>query len=239
VSLRVPGSLAREYEEAVEKLYDRESTAEPKAALPDGFTKVSHYMKAWDYLLERGLTPSDIKYYGIGVGLQGKVSGRVIVPTFDDFGDVIFWTARSYTDSEIRYINPVGEIRKRALFDISRASREREIVVTEGVFSAMAVGRGAVATFGKLVTNEQVWLLVEAYRREHCGSIAVALDGDARSENHDLARRLTSFGCRVRVVDLPDDRDPADVGREDFSRLLAQAPRFSSLESIRSRAMAL
>jgi hypothetical protein len=237
VALDGAGS-ASAFRSMIDRLRGWRTDDQPRG-LPSGYVRISHYMEAWDYLLGRGLTPDDIEYYGIGVGVSGEVSGRVIVPSYDEHGDVVFWTGRTYRNSSVRYINPIGEVRRRALFDLARASRRSEIVITEGVFSAMVAGRNAIATFGKLVTDDQVAKVVSAYRREDCSRIVVALDGDALGSSIKLARRLASHGCRVSVAQLPNERgmkDPADLGRLRFGEIASEAWDYSDSRSVRALA---
>lgn len=229
-----PGAVSR-FNKVVAGFLEGEAPKPTEVNLPSEFVPLDKYSGAWGYLVGRGLTPEDIEFYGLGVG-RGKLRNRIIIPTRKEDGEVVFWVARLYTGtSRLKYVNPPGNARSNCLFNLDRAVSYGWVIVTEGVFSAMAAGRNAVASFGKMVSDTQVALLADAYRRHRLSCIVAALDGDARQENMSLARRLHSQGCTVFVVDLPRDQDPADMGRAEFGKLVAGAYLYDPLDILRRR----
>jgi hypothetical protein len=202
--------------------------------LPEDYAAADPSFGGHQYLVSRGLTADDIAYYKIGVGLR-EYFGRVIVPSFDSEGEINFWVSRSCDDDDyLRYKNPEGPYRENAVFHLYRAVRHGWIVITEGVFSAIAVGRNAVATFGKEVSDQQVYMLVEAYNKYNLSGIVCCFDGDAKEENWGLAGKLAAYGCKVYVVDLPNGKDPDDV-KDSISDYIDNAEPYSFGRMVSSR----
>ena len=191
---------------------------------------------AWNYLRDRRITDADIEYYDMLEG-RGRYSGRVIIPTFDFDGQLAYFVARAFKPLRMRtkdggykdapkYLNPKGEGRRRSVFNLNRAVEHSSILVTEGVFSAVAAGRNAVATFGKLVSEEQLDLIAE---RVEDREVIVCLDGDAHEQTLEIAHRLTSRKVRATVAILPFEHDPDSIGREGLLRVLADRTAYSTL----------
>lgn len=91
-----------------------------------------------------------------------------------------------------KYFTMPGMDKREILWNYDNARRSDTVVVTEGVFDAARVGRCAVATFGKAVSDTQVGLLQQYWRH-----IVLLLDPDAAK---DTARVRAMFGPTVDVV---------------------------------------
>lgn len=190
---------------------------------------VSHpmaYPDAWNYLTSeksaggRGLTMDQINYYQIAAGTERGYATRVFIPTLHD-GQVVFWVARTYAGQEPKYMNPKDVSKKHYLFGLEQAKANFDwVIVTEGVFSAIAAGPNAVAAFGKAVSKEQRMMLADAKFKRYY----VALDGDARKEANELCMWMKSRDMDVYLVDLRGKEDPDSV--DNFRNRLESAKPF-------------
>jgi hypothetical protein len=90
------------------------------------------------------------------------------------------------------------------VFHLAAAMTYNEVVITEGVFSAIAVGDDAVGTYGKNITDVQIMMLVKASFDQYI----IALDGDARKDAVQLAQALVARRCNVSLVEFDYDEDP-------------------------------
>jgi DNA primase len=117
---------------------------------------------------------------------------------------------------KVRY--PKGSKTSRMLFNIDRAKHQSRIVICEDVFSAMAVGREGVGTFGTSISKYQLALLLGSAADE----IVLMWDPDAIDKAYEEAERLSEHWT-VRVVELRGNRDPDEYSKADLARILAQA----------------
>lgn len=169
----------------------------------------AYVQEAWSYLTRpkheggRGLTNQHIAYYGICAATDGKYVGRVFIPTLFN-GKVVFWVARSYMDHDQKYLNPPGISKVDYVFGLQQAKSYDTVIITEGVFSAIAAGPNAVATFGKAVSDNQRKMIADAGFKQ----VVVALDGDARTEAIKLAQWFSIRGHVTYLVDMPKEHDP-------------------------------
>lgn len=189
--------------------------------------------RAWNYLTTpksqggRGLTQQHIDYYKIVVGSEGNWATRVFIPTLHE-GNVVFWVARTFAGQEPKYMNPKDVSKKHYWFGLDQAKQFDWVIVTEGVFSAIAAGPNAIAAFGKSVSREQREILV------NCGfkSIYVALDGDAKAEAVELCAWLHSRNQNVHLVNMVVGEDPDSV--QDFPARLESATQYDYVSMARS-----
>jgi DNA primase len=209
-----------------------------KVSMPEDYCECQPGTRAWDYLLSRGFTEEVIRDYRIGFGVQDlrvvkdrsryAGSGRIIFPDFNSQGELVYWVARTYVNHKIKYKNASVHARDQ-LYNIQRASQYTSVVITEGVISAIAAGRNAIATYGKDVTPEQIAILDSCSFQKYY----VALDGDATHRTPriaqtpralSLANSLTRRGLETYIVVLPFEDDPDSV--QEFGPYLEEARRF-------------
>lgn len=93
-----------------------------------------------------------------------------------------------------KYFTMPGFDKGLHLFNRDNASRFGFTVVTEGAFDAASVGRCAVASFGKELTDEQVGILMG------WPVVVLLLDPDAASTQDSLERRLRMSGRGPKTV---------------------------------------
>ena len=91
-----------------------------------------------------------------------------------------------------KYFTMPGMDKREVLWNFDNARKSDTVVVTEGVFDAIRVGRCGVATFGKAVSETQVGLLQQYWRH-----VVILLDPDAPKETQ---RVKAMFGPTVDVV---------------------------------------
>lgn len=207
--------------------YSIPETPFEEVEFPCEVMKIELGMISHNYLRSRNLTDDDIDHYKIVVGTS-CYRKRILIPTFYA-GKMVFWVARFYMDAEgPKYYNPPGRKRKNYIFNLD-GLRERSdsVIVTEGVFSAMAVGRDAVALFGKFAAREQIIALVKADFKVYY----VALDGDALPEALRLSEVLWRRGREVRLISLEEGQDPAST--QDFRGRLEGATCFDDVARVR------
>ena len=66
-------------------------------------------------------------------------------------------------------------------------------------------------------------------------TIYIALDDDARKDAFRLSEFFSDFGIDTKVVDLPKDKDPNDLGFEKMSNLIAKTVSSSFSDTIEAR----
>jgi len=178
------------------------------AAKRDGFTD--------DELLATGLSQQRRE----GNGLIDRFRGRITFPLTNTRGRVSGFGARATTDEQRpKYLNSAeGEVfhKGEQLFrlDLARkpAARSGRLVVVEGYTDVLALHQAGipetVAIMGTALTAEQL----QAFGRT-AHTVVVALDADSSGQAamSRAAQEAEKSDVSLRVVELPQGRDPADL----------------------------
>lgn len=173
------------------------------------------YMK---YALTR-MTEDQIERYGVGYCATGRYAERIVVPVTYT-GRLVTFVARAIRrDSWKKVDTPPDNEQYSYLFNLERVWGRKRIIITEGVFDALALDDQAVATFGKKVTDTQTILLLNA----GCTELVIAWDADAQMDIWNAYLRLSQRFDRVVAIELPEGEDPASLGREEMLRLASEA----------------
>jgi len=170
------------------------------------------YYEVVQYLKNRNVSYYDVMSYNIYYTDDGIYTRRVIVPIYDN-GVLVCFVARTIdSDNKKKYLNASGVKLKKVgiLFNIDMAFNFNPIILTEGVFDAIAVGDDAVALLGTSMTHEQINRIVDLHK-----DVIVCLDGDARPHTYDYAKSLYDNGVNVRICVLPRNEDPSSLGVTD------------------------
>jgi DNA primase len=199
---------------------------------------------AWEELsralTDEGFRAEDLIAVGVSMrndrgGLRDRFRGRLIFPIHDPGGDVIGFGGRilptiDYGDFDPpKYLNsqetPLYK-KTRVLYGVPQARAEivraEQVLVCEGYTDVMALHQAgfsnAVATCGTAVGVEHLRMVSRYAQR-----VVLAFDGDAAGVKAaerawEGARALQTEGGGIaldlRVLVLPEGRDPADLVRE-------------------------
>lgn len=179
-------------------------------SLPEGFTPFSlsgnHREAPYiTYLAKRGVTRSSALIYRMGYADTGLLSGRVIVPSFDSFGMINFWSARTIWDG-VRPTYRLPEATKNIISNEHMVDWNKPVFLVEGIFDEIAVGPQAISLYGKLMHSSLAKRLVE-FRPP---IVYVCLDTDARKEAVHLIEKLVGYDVKCSLVDLPS-KDPGSM----------------------------
>lgn len=172
------------------------------------------------YLAGRSITKETAETFGVGFfSGRGSMAGRVAIPIRNKDGELVAYAGRSIDSTEPRYKLPMGFHKSVELYNLNRVEGD-EVIVVEGFFDAMQVHQagfaGVVALMGSSLSNRQEKLLIERFRR-----VTLLLDGDeaGRKAAEEIAARLVRR-LYVRIVELPDGKQPDGMSREELQALL-------------------
>ena len=125
----------------------------------------SKLASAWSYVYERKLfdvtkSPGDTQFY---LGTRGKWANRLLIPFFDEEGEVFFFQGRSLDKSHPKYLNCEGVKASNVLYPFD--SSKPYVVVCEGPVDAISLQRqnvNATCTMTSKPSEIQINQLAEA-----------------------------------------------------------------------------
>jgi DNA primase len=177
-----------------------------------------YYHQAIGYLTQRGVTSEDILDYKMGFCTEGKYADRIILPSFDDMGELNFFVGRAiWTRLTLPYLS--GEFDKDIVFNDLLVDWTKPITLVEGPFDAIKAGHNAIALQGKLPSKR---LMAKIHR--HMPRTYIALDADASSDALKIATNLVNNGVETLIINWPDGvKDPGELTKAEFDELRRRA----------------
>lgn len=163
------------------------------------------------YLKDRGFTKEDILMWKVGYCASGEYSGRVIVPSFNENGDVNYFVARSYTDSFPKYMNP--KVSKDIVFNELYVDWNEDITLVEGVFDAMKA-KNAIPLLGSTLNQSSNLFKKIVYYEP---TIYIALDPDAEKKASQLIENLIQYDLNIFKIDVEGFGDVGEMTKQQFT----------------------
>ena len=169
---------------------------------------------AFAYLKSRGITKDDIEKYNIGYCDSGRYANMVIIPSYDELGNLNYFTGRSFEkDPYIKYRNP--EVSRDIIPFELFINWDSPLVLCEGPFDAIAIKRNAIPLLGKNIQSS----LMKKIVKSSVEKIYIALDTDAMKQALKFAEYFMDQGKEVYLVEL-EGKDPSDMGFAHFTKLI-------------------
>lgn len=200
-------------------------------SLPPSYRDFSEYSKfknsALAYLRNRGITDDIINKYHIGYTehedeAYRKYAYRIIIPSFDEFGELNYWVGRDYipNSSRIKYANPIAE-KKNLIFNESLVQWDADITLVEGPFDHLVVPN-SIPLLGKSLTRDSVlyWKILSKANAH----INIFLDGDAYDTVKKLYKLLNHgelYG-RIRYIPVEENDDPSSLYQQGGYKKIAE-----------------
>ena len=192
-------------------------------------SKSLFYKHAINFLKRRGINEIDIKKHKIGFCDNGVYQNRIIVPSYDDNGILNYFIGRSFMGDGMKYKNP-NVSRDIIPFDWFIAW-SYPIVLCEGVFDAISIRTNAIPMLSKKPSKS---LLRKVFEKQ-VKMIYIALDDDAKKDAYNLSEFFKDFGIDAKVVNLPKDKDPNDLGFDKITDLIDKTISSSFSDMIQAR----
>ena len=172
------------------------------------------YRNAIHYLAHRGVGMLDILKYRIGYCERGEYSGKIIIPSYDDAGQLNYFVSRAfYKADKQKHKNP--KISKDIIgFDLT-INWSQPIILCEGAFDAIAIKRNAIPLFGKIIQPALQKKIIEKRVRD----IYICLDADALKNAVQIAERFMAEGLNVYFIKL-QDADASELGFEHITEII-------------------
>ena len=177
-----------------------------------------------NYLLARGLTKEDIIRWKIGYCNSGPYKNRIIIPSFDDEGDLNYFISRTYRGDFYKYKNPRAN--KNVVFNELFVDWDKDLTIVEGVFDAIVAGN-SVPILGSTLSNDS--RLIQKIVLNDT-PVFIALDEDARDKENKLIRTLLKYDIELYKIDTSGIEDIGSISKQEFERRKKTAVRVDNTD---------
>ena len=181
--------------------------------LPNGFSLISENSNSkWakSYLYGRGVGDGIIERYRIGfVGYgNGRMSNRIVIPSYDMYGSLNYWVARDYTGKAMAKIYNPNIDKTSIVFNEGLVNWYEPITLVEGPFDHI-VTPNSIPLLGKTINEESA--VFKAIMSKAKSRINILLDDDATESALKMYKMLDwHMPGRVRLIKCPDGYDASD-----------------------------
>lgn len=195
----------------------------------------SEWRELFQYLLDRGVTEKDMLAVGLIKRKEGSDSyydtfrGRIMFPINDSAGRVVGFSGRILVadDKSPKYLNsPETSLFNKSdiLFGLDKAKKGIRIkdysILVEGQMDLVMMHQvgidNTVASSGTALTENHLVKL-----RRLSNRIIMAYDGDSAGfqASNRSAQIALSLGMDLKIAQMPEGNDPADLASEDVDKL--------------------
>ena len=187
------------------------------------------HLEAYNYMvIDRKITRDILFKYRIGFCTTGIYAKRIIVPSYNEFGDINYFVARNYDPkvlNKFKYKNP--EVNKnKIIFNEGFINWDSSIYLVEGAFEMLSFPVNCIPMLGKTI-YDKLFLRLKDYKP----SVFILLDPDAYKNAIELFYKLKSIyvDCeeKVSIVILPTEEDLDELrknkGHEEVIKCLYSA----------------
>ena len=173
-----------------------------------------HSKKALKYLNERGIDWDIIEKYRLGYTsfqeTDKKSSYRIIIPSYDEYGELNYWVGRNYLPVDrIKYDNPKVE-KRDIIFNEEKIQWDADVTLVEGPFDHLVVPN-SIPLLGKALNQgyKLYWDLLSKCN----GNINIFLDADAKSTVYEIYKLLNHGRLynKIRYIPVEGDEDPSSL----------------------------
>lgn len=173
--------------------------------------------KALKYLNERGIDWDIIEKYHLGYTSfqeeDKKSSYRIIIPSYDEYGELNYWVGRNYLPLDrVKYDNPKVE-KRDIIFNEEKVQWDADVTLVEGPFDHLVVPN-SIPLLGKALNQgyKLYWDLLSKCN----GNINIWLDNDIKDNGKEIYALLNHgrlYG-KIRYIYTDLGKDPSEIYQE-------------------------
>lgn len=170
------------------------------------------------YLRDRRVSDKDIFMWKIGYCPEGRYGGRIIVPSFNNSGDLNYFIARSYVGHRMKYLNP--PISKNVVFNELFIDWDEPVVLVEGLFDAIVAGQNAIPILGSTLREKSKLFQAIVINDS---PVYLALDEDAKKKQDYIIKLFFKYDVEIKIVDTSNIEDVGSMSKEQFLARMSQS----------------
>ena len=165
------------------------------------------------YAKSRGLGIPEFWRYRLGTCSRGRYRRRLIMPSFDEDGNLNYFVARSIDPIEkFKYLN-AKVAKKNVIFNEIYIDWSKELTIVEGPMDLVKCDDNATCLLGSHFSEEYtLFQKIIKYQTP----VLLAIDPDAQKKMQNFAKKLSSYGVTVRILDHGTASDVGEMTKEQF-----------------------
>ncbi len=170
----------------------------------------SLHLEAYNYMvLVRQIGYPILVKFRIGFCLEGKYAGRIVIPSYDQHGDLNYFVTRTYRNQKPPYLNPKAD-KDLIIFNEGLINWDSLVFIVEGVFEFLSFPINTVPQLGKTLSTAFFFKL-----KQKKPEIVIVLDPDAYKDSIEIFHKLTVLygdeAHKIKIVKLGGKYDLDEI----------------------------
>lgn len=166
------------------------------------------------YARSRNLSNRDFWYFKLGTCTRGKFRRRLIMPSFNDEGELNYYVARTIDNNEngMKYLNAKVS-KKNVIFNEINIDWQKELTIVEGPMDLTKCDSNTTCLLGSHFSEE--YALFQKIIKNGT-PVILALDSDMGDKIQKYSKMLSSYGIQVKILNLGAYADVGEMTKIDF-----------------------
>jgi len=177
------------------------------------------------YAIKRGVSKHKMWLLRLGCSLDNEFSRSLIIPSFDEKGDINFYTSRRIdvdTSSPIKYKN-ASVSKKDIIFNELHIDWSLPLTLVEGPLDLIKTNDNATCLLGSSLTQDmKLFKKIVSNKTE----VNLALDKDVYFKSLKIAKMLKEYDVDVNILDTRIANDVGDMTKNQFEDCLDKAKKY-------------
>ena len=199
---------------------------EEKVEIPEGFLLCATQTNSKDpdirdvvnYAINRGCNQHKMWYLRLGVSQHPKFRRSLIIPSFDENGEINYYTCRridALTTDMSKYINCHAS-RVKIIFNELNINWNKPLTIVEGPLDLLKTNDNSTCLLGSSLPKDSA--LFKKIVKNNT-PVILALDHDAYNKSLKIAEDLLQYNIDVSIIDTSNSKDVGDMSIEQFKNL--------------------
>ena len=201
--------------------------------LPAGFKLLANNFNSihpdirdvFSYAIKRGVSKHKMWLLRLGCSLNSEFSRSLIIPSFDEQGDINFYTSRRIdvdTSSPIKYKN-ASVSKKDIIFNELHIDWSLPLTLVEGPLDLLKTNDNATCLLGSSLTQD-----MKLFKKivSNKTKVNLALDKDVYFKALKIAKMLKEYDVEVNILDTRIADDVGDMTKKQFNDCLDNAKKY-------------
>jgi len=211
-------------------IFEEENT---NVELPVGFKLLANSFSStnpdikdvFKYAIKRGVSKHKMWLLRLGCSLDNEFRRSLIIPSFDEKGNINFYTSRRIdvdTSSPIKYKNAQVS-KKNIVFNELHIDWSLPITLVEGPLDLLKTNDNATCLLGSSLTQDmKLFKRIVSNKTE----VNLALDKDVYFKALKIAKMLKEYDIEVNILDTRIADDVGDMSKRQFDDCLDNAKKY-------------
>ncbi len=182
------------------------------------------------FLNNRGISYNTILKYNLHYCEYGEFSNRIIIPSYDENGNLNYWTARSIFNDNYKYKNSKCE-KDKIIFNDLFISWNNEIRLVEGPFDSIKNDINAIPILGSALSQNSK-LFKKILQNKPVVNLIFDKDKAGKNALINSGKLLLEWDIETYYTDIGNFKDPGEMSYKEITEAINNKKKLTDIELV-------